>query len=80
MEEEVIAETLASSQLEYTKSRPYVVAPTSYEAITALPTGYSVSIEATPIGGRDTNIQKITVTVQHHGRVLLAWEDFKLDR
>ena len=77
---QVTAENLARSQLEYTKSQLYAVAPASYDIITPLPASYSVSSDATAISGRDANIQKITVTVQHDGKVLVVLEDFKLNR
>ncbi len=77
---QVTAEILARSQTEYTKSQAYVVAPASYNIITPLPAGYSISSNATSASGRDTNIQKITVTVQHDGKDLVVLEDFKLNR
>ena len=77
---QVTAEILAHSQAEYTKGQAYVVAPASYDIITPLPAGYSISSNATSASGRDTNIQKITVTVQHEGKDLVVLEDFKLNR
>ncbi len=76
----VTAENLARSQLEYTKSQAYVVAPASYDTITPVPAGYSISSDATSVAGRDANIQKITVTATRDGKVLLVLEDFKLNR
>lgn len=76
----VTAENLARSQLEYTKSQAYVAAPASYDTITPVPAGYSISSDATSIAGRDANIQKITVTATRDGKVLLVLEDFKLNR
>lgn len=76
----VTAETLARSQLEYTKSQAYVAAPASYDVITPLPEGYSITADATSISGRDANIQRINVTVERGGEVLLTLEDFKLNR
>ena len=76
----VTAENLARSQLEYTKSQAYVVAPASYNTLTPVPAGYSISSDATSIAGRDANIQKITVTATRDGNVLLVLEAFKLNR
>ncbi len=76
----VTAENLARSQLEYTKSQAYIVSPASYDTITPVPAGYSISSVATSIAGRDANIQKITVTATRDGKVLLVLEDFKLNR
>ena len=76
----ITAESLARSQLEFTKSQTYLAAPSSYATVTPVPLGYSISSDATSISGRDANVQKITVTVQYEGDVLLALEGFKLDR
>ena len=76
----VTARTLAVSQLEYTLSQAYVVAPTSYDPLTPLSAGYSISSDATSISGRDENVQRITVTVQYGGKVLLTLEAFKVDQ
>ena len=76
----VTAETLARSQMEYTKSQVYLVAPSSYDALATLPTGYSITSVATAVGGRDGNIQRITVTVKRDGNILRVLEDFKLNR
>jgi len=79
-DKKVTAENLARSQLESTKSQAYLVAPASYNTITPLPAGYSISSDATSIIGRDENIEKITVTVERDGKVLVVLEDFKLNR
>ena len=78
-EERVTAENLARSQLEYTKSQPYLPAPASYATVTP-PAGYAVSAEATSIPDSDSSIQQITVTVTRDGETLLTVEDFKVDR
>ncbi len=78
-EERVTAENLARSQLEYTKSQPYLTAPASYPTVTP-PAGYAVSAEATSIPGGDSSIQKITVTVTRGSETLITVEDFKVDR
>ena len=76
----VTAETLARSQMEYTKSQAYVAAPASYDIISPLPESYSITADATSISGRDANIQRINVTIRHGEEVLLTLEDFKLNR
>ncbi len=76
----VTAENLARNQLEFAKSQTYVVAPVSYNVISPLPAGYSISSDATSITGRDQNLQRVTVTVERDGKVLLVLEDFKLNR
>ena len=77
---QVTAQNLARSQLEYTKSQAYIVAPASYDNISPVPVGYSISAEAAAVNGRDENIQKITVTIQRSGKVLQVMEGFKLNR
>lgn len=78
-EERVTAENLARSQLEYTKSQPYLTAPASYATVTPTP-GYSISAQATSIAGANAAIQKITVTVSRNSDVIFSVEDFKVDR
>lgn len=78
-EEQVTAENVARSQLEYTKSDTYLAAPASYPTVTP-PTGYAVSADATSITEGDGLVQKITVTVTRNGETLLTAEDFKVDR
>lgn len=74
------AEAVARSQLEFTKAQPYQVAPATYDPFSPLPQGYSVVAEASPISGRDDDVQKITVTVSHNGQVVYTLEDFKANR
>ncbi|HEY81866.1 MAG TPA: hypothetical protein G4O01_01075 [Dehalococcoidia bacterium] len=78
--ERVTAENLARSQLEYIKSQSYITAPTSYQALSSLPPGFTITTQASAIEGRDDNIQKITVTVSRNGKTLLTLEDFKVNR
>lgn len=78
-EERVTAESLARSQIEYTKSEAYLAAPASYPTVTP-PAGYAVSADATSIPGGDGSIQMITVTVTRNGDTLLTVEDYKVDR
>ena len=78
-EERVIAENLARSQLEYTKSQAYLAAPASYATVTP-PAGFAVSADATSIAEGDSAVQRITVTVSRGSATLLVVEDFKVDR
>ena len=77
-DQRVTAETIARSQMEYSKSQNYVDAPTSYTPISSVPASYSVTANAIAIPGRDSNIQKITVTVQRNGQNVLIIEGYKL--
>ena len=78
-EERATAENLARSQLEYTKSLPYLAAPVSYATVTP-PTGYTISADAASISGGDSTIQQITVTVTRDGDTLMTIEDYKVNR
>ena len=80
MYERTTAENLARSQLEYTKSQDYIPAPVSYDTIVSLPSGFTVSAQASPVTDRDDNIQKITVNVCRDGESILFMEDFKVNR
>jgi len=77
-DERVTAENLARTQMEYTKGLAYLAAPASYATISA-PAGYSISADSASVSGRDTDIQKITVSVSYDGDTFTL-EDFKLDR
>lgn len=79
VEEKVTANGVARSQLEYTQSLLFQVAPTTYATITPAQ-GYSVTAQAFPIAGADTDIQKVVVTVYHGGASVLAAESYKMNR
>ena len=79
-DQRVTAEYLARSQMEDIKNQIYLPAPASYIMISPLPAGYSISAQAALISGRDTEIQKVTVTVQNNGNDLLTLQGFKLNQ
>ena len=74
------AESLARSQMEYTKAQEYRVAPDIYDTFSPLPAGYSVVAEASSIEGRDADVQMITVTVSYHEEAVYILEGFKANR
>ena len=80
-DERAVAENLARSQLEYTKSQTYMSPPAVYAIVTP-PAGYTVAVAAAAISTPSTNaaIEKITVSVSRGGRSLLSVEDFKVNR
>ena len=78
--ERTTAEQIARSQLEYTKSQSYLPAPSSYSVIPSLPSGFTLSARSSSITSRDSNLQKITVTVYRDGKQVLTVEDFKSNR
>ncbi len=91
MREGATAQSLAQSQLAYTKSYPYDSGATSYPSVANLdatynpnpvtmPDGYSILVEAETTSDANSNIQKITASVVYGGTTILAVEDFKVDR
>ena len=78
-DEEVVAQGLARSQIEYTKGYPYDPGATTYPAI-AVPAGYSLSVAVSSVPGTDADIQKITVVVLREGQEVLTAADYKGNR
>lgn len=78
-DEMVIAQSLAQTQLEYTKSYTYDAGASTYPVV-ATPEGYSVSVNITSVPNTDTDIQKITVTVTRGNENILAVENYKVNR
>lgn len=76
----VTAENLARSQMEYTKAQVYDTVPASYDIITPVPDRYSVLAVASSIAGRDSDIQKITVTINYSSEEVLSLEGYKGNR
>jgi type II secretory pathway pseudopilin PulG len=85
------AETLARSQMEYVKGQPYdPIPPIEYNLLPDIPAGFSINVTAehfdadsdtsVEVPGDDARIQKITVTVRHHGEVIFTLEGYKVER
>lgn len=74
-DERQTANNLVETQMEYIKSQGYAA---SYTPAPIPPdyVGYTVTIDATSL--QDSNIQKITVTAGHQGRVLMTLEGYKV--
>ena len=83
-DERTTAESLARSQMEYVKELDYVPEATTYgtdpDLIPAIPSGFGVSTSAQPLNSPDNGIQKITVTIDYYGEVVIPLEDYKVDR
>jgi len=77
--EAVVTQSLARSQLEYTKSYTYIPGTGSYPTI-AVPDNYALAVAVSAMPGTDVNIQKITVTVSRNSQVLLTVSDYKVNR
>ena len=78
-DQEVMAQSLARTQLEYIKNYPYAPEATTYPEVTA-PEGYDISVTVSPIPDTDTNIQRITVTISQDRQEILTVEDYKVNR
>ncbi len=89
-DERTTAESLARSQMEYVKDQLYIdyniEGHLLYDEITPLPTNYTIDftveslLDPNPPNSPLVGIQKITVTVNHHGNEVLTLEDYKVDR
>ena len=77
--QELVAQSLAQTQLEYVKGYPYDPAATTYPAV-GRPEGYSICVEVGSIPDTDTDIQKITVTISRDEEDILTVEDYKVNR
>jgi len=77
---EAVAQSLAQSQMAYTKNYPYAPGAITYPSLAA-PASYSISVGVVSVPGTtDTDIQKITVTVLNDGVNLLTVSDYKVNR
>ena len=77
--QELVAQSLAQTQLEYVKGYTYGPAATTYPAVDT-PEGYSICVEVGSIPDTDTDIQKITVTISRDEEDILTVEDYKVNR
>lgn len=84
--QELVAQSLAQTQLEYVKDYPYEPAATTYptvhtpEGYSICPEGYSICVEVGSIPDTDTDIQKIMVTISRDEEDILTVEDYKVNR
>jgi type II secretory pathway pseudopilin PulG len=78
-EKETIAQSLAQTQVEYTKNYPFNPGASTYPTI-AKPAGYTISVGVSSVPGTDVNIQKITVTILRDSVNLLMVSDYKVNR
>lgn len=79
-DQEVTAQSLARTQMEYIKGYPYDPVATTYPVIDTTD-NYSISVAVTSVpDADDDNIQKVTATISRDAKTLLIIEDYKVKR
>jgi type II secretory pathway pseudopilin PulG len=78
-DQQAVAQSLARTQIEYTKNYAYDADAVTYPAVSA-PDGYDISVEVAAVPGGSENIQKISASISRNGAVILTAEDYKVDR
>ena len=78
-DKETIAQSLAQSQMEYTKNYAFLPGAGTYPTL-AVPATYSMAVNVAAVPGGDTNIQKITVSVQKDSVNIVTISDYKVNR
>ena len=81
-DEQVTAESLARSEIEYVKGCDYDYYATEYpiDPTLDIPSGWSVDAAVEAIADRDDDIQKVTVTVQRGEEEKLSAFTYKVNR
>jgi len=77
--QEVAAQELARTQMEYIKSYTYNPGATTYPTVN-VPEGYSISIGVNTVPNTNTDIQKVTANISRNGAVIMAVTDYKVNR
>jgi type II secretory pathway pseudopilin PulG len=75
--EQDIGKSLAQSQMEDILQKPYAVSYSPFP-IPTIYTGYSANITTAAL--YDSNIEKITVTIEHHDKEVATLEAYKANR
>ncbi|MFC1917967.1 hypothetical protein ACFLXH_04865 [Chloroflexota bacterium] len=78
-DEEVVVQSLARTQLEYIKGYTYDPDATTYPTV-SMPPGYTISVGVSSTPDADPDIQKITANISRGGALILAIEDYKVNR
>lgn len=80
-DQEVTAQSLAQTQMEYIKGYSYTPGATTYPTVNTTD-NYSISVAVTSANNtnNDPNIQKVTATILRGGQTLLTVEDYKVNR
>jgi type II secretory pathway pseudopilin PulG len=78
-DEEVTAQSLARTQMEYIKNCAYDPGATTYPTIST-PDGYSISVGVSVVPDTNTNIQKVTANISRDGTLIMTVTDYKVNR
>jgi type II secretory pathway pseudopilin PulG len=77
--EEVSAQELARSQMEYIKSCVYDPDATTYPTVD-MPNDYSISVVVEDVPDTNTDIQKVTAKISRGGDLVMTVTDYKVNR
>jgi hypothetical protein len=78
-DEEVTAQALARSQIEYVKEYPYNSLAATYPVIDA-PDDYTIGVTVDAVPGANEDIQKVTVVITRAGTTIFTIQDYKVNR
>jgi len=78
-DEQVTAQHLARTQMEYVKNYAYDASASTYPKIST-PTGYSITVDVDAVPDATDDIQKITVIVNRDSAPVLTIQDYKVNR
>ena len=78
-DQEVVAQSLARTELEYIKNYTYDSGATTYPAVST-PAGYGISVGVSAVPGGNANIQKVTANITRDGEVIMTVVDYKVNR
>ncbi len=77
--EEVAAQEVARTQMEYIKGCAYNSGATTYPTV-SVPAGYSISVGVSPVPSTNSDIQKVTANISRDGTLIMTVTDYKLNR
>ncbi len=80
LNQEVVAQRLAQTQMEYTKNDAFIPGTFFYPTIPDIPDTYFVWVFSQQVFGADMNIQKITVFIFKDGMFIYILSDYKVNR
>ncbi len=77
-EERQTAKNLAESQMEYIKSQSYDTSEYASAPVPAEYGNYTATIGVESLYSQESNIQVVTVTIRHQGKVVKQLDDYKV--